>query len=252
MKLLFDAACCSNIGKIRKNNEDNLFFFGTILNSNNNGTESILHKTDVLRNHLCFAVFDGMGGEQYGEIASYHAAIQMADYLKSYTPFLPPDKRINRIMNSLNNAVVFAQKKLGTDHMGTTAVMLYYLSRNMYVCNVGDSRAYLFRDGNCQQISTDHVLKCPNSQSRKAPLTQYLGIDPLELALDPCIEKLTPIRGDTYLICSDGLTDMLSDYEIHHIIQKYEDVQICTQELMSSALERGGRDNITVIICRIK
>ena len=101
------------------------------------------------------------------------------------------------------------------------------------------------------QLSTDHIERRPGRESRKAPLTQYLGYGTEEVLLEPYIAKGEIRRGDMYLLCSDGLTDMVTNFEITDIMLKSADTESCVQELIRSALEHGGRDNITVIFCKI-
>ncbi|MBQ3009705.1 MAG: serine/threonine-protein phosphatase, partial [Oscillospiraceae bacterium] len=138
---------------------------------------------------------------------------------------------------------------------GTTMVALYFASRYVYVCNLGDSRAYRLRGNEFMQISEDHVEKIErydqNGKLRKAPLTQHLGIDPEELMIEPYIAKGEIVRGDYYLLCSDGLTDMLTNLEIYSIIKSYQRIDECVDALIKAALEKGGKDNVTVILVKI-
>jgi protein phosphatase len=155
------------------------------------------------------------------------------------------------MITQLNDAVVQVQREMLTDHIGTTMVSLYFSGRYVYVCNIGDSRAYRLRDGEFLQLSVDHVEKYPGRDVKKAPLTQYLGFGSDEIQLEPYIAKGELKRGDMYLLCSDGLTDMLTNFEISDIMLRSTDADSCVRELVQAALEHGGRDNITVIICRI-
>ena len=86
---------------------------------------------------------------------------------------------------------------------------------------------------------------------KKAPLIQYLGMDPEEILIEPFIAKGDLKKGDQYLLCSDGLTDMLTNFEIADIMLNSPDAATCAENLIRAALEHGGRDNITVIVCRI-
>lgn len=250
MRFNIEAACGCNMGKVRKNNEDNFFFDGKCLEQDNSGLVNIACLEEGLKSGLSFAVFDGMGGENYGEAASFAAARYMQ--LAARRPkdrFVRERKYLQKMTFELNNAVVQAKKEYCTDRMGTTMVMLYFAYRHVYVCNVGDSRAYRLRNGEFLQISEDHVEKIPGE--KKTPLTQHLGIDPEDMLIDPHITKGNLERGDMYLICSDGLTDMLTNFEICDILLSGEDASSCVEALLSSALEHGGRDNITVTVCKI-
>ena len=252
MKFTVQAACGCHTGKIRRNNEDNFFFNGKCLEENNDGLTRPIWIEDTLHNGYCVAVFDGMGGEHFGEVASFTAAQYMQTATKAFSDyFVSESKYLLKLTEQLNNAVVEAKKALFTDRSGSTMVALYFSSGYVYTCNLGDSRAYRLRDGEFLQLSVDHVEKRLASVHKKAPLTQHLGIDPEDMQIEPYIAKDKVVEGDTYLLCSDGLTDMLTNNEISDIIRSYKDPADCVEKLIQSALEQGGRDNITVIICRI-
>lgn len=253
MALCIEAACICNIGKIRKNNEDNFLFDGQSLDAINDGLKSPLTTQKELLREIHFAVFDGMGGENYGELASYAAA----DFLKNYSKtiseyFLPKTRNLTNLCRKMNAAVVRKEKELLTERMGSTVVGLCFTRHYVYSYNLGDSRAYRLRAGILSQLSVDHVEKRDGQKNKKAPLTQHLGIDPERYLLEPYIQMEKLQDGDTFLLCSDGLTDMLSDSEICEIISLNESVDISAQKLLDSALEKGGRDNVTVILCRVE
>lgn len=251
MSYILDAAVLCNTGKVRKNNEDNFFFDNRCLEVENNGLKVPAVMREPLRREICVAVFDGMGGENYGEFASFAAAEcmrQSTRKLKDY--FIPERKFLNGMCMKINDAVVAKQKELCTERMGSTMVAFYFSHNYVYVCNLGDSRAYRLRDGELLQLSADHVEKRSGS-SRKAPLTQHLGIDPENFLIEPYIAKGELLSGDQYLLCSDGLTDMLTNLEIFDILHRSETAEDCVQQLVSAALEKGGKDNVTAIVCRI-
>lgn len=252
MRYIIHAACGCHTGRVRKNNEDNFYFDGKCLELENHGLKHSVAIEQRLKNGLCLAVFDGMGGENFGEHASFAAARQLqkterklADY------FIPERKYLLRLTDLMNNAVVKAQEELLTEHMGSTMVSLFFSGRYVYVCNVGDSRAYRLRDGEFLQLSVDHVEKRPGREHRKAPLTQHLGFGSDEILLEPHISKGDIKKNDMYLLCSDGLTDMLTNFEITDIMLKSSDAESCVQALINAALEHGGRDNITAIVCKL-
>lgn len=252
MGFCIEAVCCCHVGKVRKNNEDNFYFDGKCLEVENNGLKNPVYIDTTVKRGLCYAVFDGMGGENYGEIASFAAARQMQQTERTLGDYLISEKKyLNRLSLQLNEAVLQAKREQCTDRMGTTMVSLYFSGRYVYVCNIGDSRAYRLRDGEFLQISEDHVEHRPGREHRKAPLTQHLGIDPKDMLIEPYIAKGELKKGDTYLLCSDGLTDMLSNLEISCLMHESNRVDECASKLIQVALEKGGRDNITVIICRI-
>ena len=133
--------------------------------------------------------------------------------------------------------------------MGSTVVCFYFTPDVVYAGNLGDSRSYLLRENQFRQVSVDHVEK--REGKRKAPLTQHLGINPDEYIIEPALDQLEPHKGDCYLLCSDGVTDMLTDEEIQHILEQNPDTTACVTELVNQSLEHGGKDNITAIVCRV-
>lgn len=123
------------------------------------------------------------------------------------------------------------------------------VKKAIYACNLGDSRIYRHFQGKLQQISTDHVIS--GKMLGKAPLTQYLGFQEENMALEPSIVEIGYQTGSSYLICSDGVTDMLSDEEIQEILSKTGTAEEKVEELLEMALSRGGRDNVTMILAQI-
>lgn len=252
MGFSIEAACCCHTGKVRKNNEDNFYFDGKCLEVENNGLRNPAYIDASVKRGLCYAVFDGMGGENFGEIASFAAARQMQQTERTLGDYLIPEKKyLIRLSLQLNEAVLQAKREQCTDRMGTTMVALYFSGRYVYVCNIGDSRAYRLRDGEFLQISEDHVESRPGREHKKAPLTQHLGINPEDMLIEPYIAKGELRKGDMYLLCSDGLTDMLSNLEISCLMHDSISIDECASQLIQAALEKGGRDNITVIVCKI-
>lgn len=252
MRLSIEAACGCHTGKLRKNNEDNFFFDGRCLERVHTGLRNIVVMENDIKSGLCLAVFDGMGGENFGEYASFVAAHQLQQTqrtLKDY--FIPEKKYLHQMIQQQNDAVVQVQKEMCTERIGSTAVSLHFLGAYAYVCNVGDSRAYRLRDGEFLQLSRDHVDKRPGGDGKKAPLTQYLGFGNEDMQIEPYIAKGAVQKGDLYLLCSDGLTDMLTNFEISDIMLSGKDAAEITEALIQAALDRGGRDNITVIVCKI-
>lgn len=248
MRLTIDAACVSHAGLLREKNEDNFLFNGKNLRLKRQKNQSM---KCTLQRGMTFAVFDGIGGENFGEQASHAAAKQMSQTVKATTGrFLFPKKHLQSLVTQMNTAVFQKQEKYRVSKMGTTMVSLYFTGWHVYICNVGDSRAYLFRNGKLEQLSVDHVIKRPGSK-KKAPLTRYLGTNPEEVLVEPDITKRRIARGDVYLICSDGLTDMLTGTEITDVMSQSANADANVERLLQEALKHGGRDNITAIVCRL-
>ncbi|MDD6325412.1 MAG: protein phosphatase 2C domain-containing protein [Lachnospiraceae bacterium] len=263
------AACGSDQGKRRKNNEDNLYFKGfrmpegtdgpeDYMPSDNHGSEVIVEKEYALSQDSFFCVFDGMGGGDFGEVASYTAAKTAKEYLSVEQHINPCDitPSLTEMCNAINQSVYQAGMNLGSDQTGSTLVGLYFHAGQVWICNLGDSRGYLLRDGKLLQISLDHTdaafMQENGITGRKPYLTQYLGIDPDEMMIEPYIRSYYLREGDTFLICSDGVTDMVGEQEICRILAHNEDVGDCVDLLIQAALDGGGKDNITAIVVRME
>jgi protein phosphatase len=247
------AACHCHTGRIRKKNEDNFFFGGRCLEQEHNGLAHPIQIAFDLQNSVCMAVFDGMGGENFGEMASFSAAkaMQQAQCVP-VNDSVPEAGYLDALIGKLNEAVLLAQRRMLTERMGTTVAGLYFRGGHVYAFNLGDSRVYRLRSGELLQLSLDHTDKRPAKVGRKPALTQYLGIDPEDFELEPHVAKETLCAGDRYLLCSDGLSDLLTIAEIAAILGNARRMEDCVQDLVHAALARGGRDNITAITCEIE
>ena len=133
--------------------------------------------------------------------------------------------------------------------MGTTMALLSFSEKAIYACNLGDSRIYRHFQGKLQQISTDHVIG--GKMLGKAPLTQYLGFQEENMTLEPSIVEIGYQAGSSYLLCSDGVTDMLSDDEIQSVLNGTGTAEEKVSELLEQALSKGGRDNVTMVLAQI-
>ena len=230
-------------GHVRSNNEDNFYLNGQ-------------YKHDVWQNQAalsgtaageCFlaAVGDGMGGEECGEQASLRAveSLQSCHFEDVYSVAMES-------VAEANGKICDLMRQNDGKRSGSTLAALYIDSGKAISCNLGDSRAYRLRDGEFLQLSVDHLEKREQTR-KKAPLTQHLGISPENFLIEPYIAKGELKRGDQYLLCSDGLTDMLTNLEIDGIMSSTESAEDCVKKLIDAALEKGGKDNVTAIVCRI-
>lgn len=246
------AACSSHVGKRRRNNEDNFFFNGICMPEDHSGTDNTLGLDCTIGRSTYLSVFDGIGGENYGEQASYAAARKTQESMKVTKPFFLSDKKyLENLAAELNQAVLDKAKELVTTRMGTTVAAMYFTSRYGYAMNLGDSKVYLLREGSLRQLSQDDVSSRPIATSRKAPITQYLGMDPTEVMLVPHITRIEPRPGDRYLLCTDGLSDMVREEELVEIFRQNGKMEDIAEKLIEKALENGGRDNVTLIVCEI-
>lgn len=246
MDYRLSAACGSSVGRIRGNNEDSFYFNGYIPDGGDGGTVSL---EDSGIDGTCFCVFDGMGGEEHGEIASFTAASALKTALNG------PDGNIllEDLCSVMNDAVCARSEELGSGIMGTTAAMLCFSLGKAFVCNIGDSRIYLLRDNKLRMLSVDHVEEPPPGRRRGKPgLTQFLGIPKDELLIEPHTAAYGIRKNDVYLICSDGLTDMLTEEEICSCIKNHHSVKKIVDSLIVQANRNGGRDNITALIVKLQ
>lgn len=254
MMLHLHAACGCSMGNVRKNNEDNFYFNGRGLEMKNEGMRGSSVGKYQLDKECCFAVFDGMGGEEYGEVASFFAMSALKEKMNELKDIVvAPREFLEETCEKMNSAVCDESNRLCSGRMGSTATMLFFVPDEVYVCNLGDSRAYRIRDNELMQISKDHVEKLPDEVvgKRKARLTQHLGVSPENMRLEPYIAKGSLHKGDIYLICSDGLTDMLSNVEIVSCLKKFGSVRRCVVRLIAQALKNGGKDNVTAIVIKV-
>lgn len=252
MAYQIEYAYTCHIGKVRANNEDNFWCCGKSLEAENQGTEGVVGGFAALQKRPVLAVFDGMGGESCGEVASYLAA-------DSFDGFYRQNKReignasgqfLEKCCKSMNQAVCTYSEEHRIRSMGATAAILAFGEDGIYSCNLGDSRIYQFAKGQFRQISTDHVFKI--GLFGKAPLTQYVGMPEDGMSLEPSIARIDRNVGERYLICSDGLTDMLSDGEIADVLSRENSVTETVEILLERALKKGGRDNTTIVLCEIQ
>ena len=251
--MIIEAACGCNVGKIRQNNEDNFYFSGRIMPQVNMGLRMVYSQKMNIENMPLFAVFDGMGGEASGEVASFVSAETMvkgAEQMKKY--LLSPRPFFEQLCADMNRAVCEESSKLKFGRMGSTVASILFWGDMAYACNIGDSRIYRLRDNELLQISTDHVETLPPNSKQKAGLMQFLGMPEDEIRLEPSISKGELKKDDKFLICSDGITDMLSNIELCAIMKERQSVKRIAEALIEQALKNGGKDNITAIVCKVR
>lgn len=243
MGYLISYVCVSHIGFLRKTNQDNFLCGKKFLPPEHNGTPSPLQGRVKPGRNALFGIFDGMGGGSKGEVASYLAA-----KAASLTRIgLRPLEALLDFCHRANHAVQDFNDSFAIGNMGTTATVLSFTSSHVRVCHLGDSRAYRLRDGQLTRLTRDQVLS--GCTAGKAPLSQYLGMAPEEGALEPFLAEVPLQPEDIYLLCSDGLTDMLTDDEIRRILSTVP-FPSAAEHLLNTALCRGGRDNITLVLCK--
>ena len=244
-----DFACFSVTGKVRSRNEDNIVFFGKCLPEEHGDMEEVLFESIPPSKNAMAAVFDGLGGEQAGEKASFIAAIKLLCIGETYDI---NEAGSGKIVRMLNAAVCKERKNGGYKQIGTTMSLIVYGNGLIKAVNVGDSPIYLFRNGRLQMLSVSHTVqreRLPNGERKKA-LVQFLGIEEEEFLLDPHICSVEIQRGDMVLVCSDGLTDMLEEREIAGFLSQRDPLKEVVEGLVGAANDKGGVDNITACVMK--
>ena len=212
-----------------------------------------------------YVVADGMGGHDGGEVASRMAVDTICRVARDRTLAKTDDgDSIESILNDAfqmaNNAIKMEADARGND-MGTTLVaMLLHENRRGYVANVGDSRAYVYRDGNLHQISVDHSFvqrlvernRITREEARTHPqsniLLRTVGTE-RDVDIDLFRVELEP--GDRVLLCSDGLWGEVEDADIASTLETYSDPRVAARELVRASHQGGGKDNVTLVLVDI-
>lgn len=240
----------TDVGMRRSTNQDD---YCAILSPNSpSGSDALL------------AVADGMGGHQAGEVASRMVIRGLIDRLSrdrssvTWPGSLGPT--LQRTIGELNTEVHAAAARPETRGMGTTLTAAVLMGNSLTIGHVGDSRAYLLRDGGLKQLTNDHswvaeqvargMISAEDAERhpRRNILTRAIGVDP-RVQVDATSIEVRP--DDILLICSDGLHSLVSDNEIARVLSG-RDPQSASQELIDLANSKGGNDNITVIVTRIE
>ena len=234
----------TDVGKLRKENQDYyLLELGVIT-----GTDLVV-------------VCDGMGGLRGGSVASSLASEVFAEEVKSRIAMGEEPVALLRAAVGAANESLYrrSEEDLDCQGMGTTLVGGIFTEHESILVNVGDSRAYLVRDGNINRLTRDHSLveelvragEITRDQARTHPrrnlITRAIGIEPsVECdVFTPDIES-----GDTLLFCTDGLCSEFSDEELCELIESERDLKKCCELLVDMTLRRGAPDNVTVVMLR--
>ena len=247
--LICEARC--GRGAVRRENQDNLVFCGHWRDT----PDDVRFIASDRAEEGLFAVCDGMGGEQFGAEASLLAAKALAGV--SAEEF---SRQSARLLQAVNRSVCALMEQRQA-RIGTTFAGLWACGGRAGAVNLGDSRIYRLRDGVFERLSRDHTHvqrlldmgAITPQQAATHPgrhqLTQHLGIFPEELVIQP--QDTGPfalLPGDRFLLCSDGLTDMLSEPEIAALLAQTDSLARAADCLYEGAMARGGRDNITVLL----
>ena len=258
-------------GRVRSSNEDQ-FLIAELTKTMRIWQASALDQTAQFgdeRGHL-FLVADGMGGHLGGEEASALAVLAIQEFtLNTLKWFFEANRQeAQRVLSQFHTALREADRRIraqAAEHselsgMGTTVTMAYHLNAQLCVVHVGDSRAYLYRGGELEQVTRDHTLI--------ADLLRSGDIQPADVAKHRFRHVITNVvggtdvgvnveahameveAGDRLLICSDGLTEMVPDAVIADTLRGNPDPEQACRTLLAQANDAGGRDNITLLIVK--
>lgn len=246
----YDVGAATDIGRKRSKNQD-----------------SIIAVPDL----GLFVVADGMGGHRGGETASAMVVQAVPARVKQILKaangqdWSPRDVLIDAVQTANSEIYKKATDEPALQGMGTTTVSMLFKNDSVTLGHVGDSRCYYFSPSGCWQATRDHSLvqermraglitrEQAKTDRMKNVITRSVGFEP---AVDVEVYEMKTKPGDTYLLCSDGLSGMLNDHQIFDIVKKYaiqkNDPQRAVDELIFQANNNGGEDNISVIIVRVK
>jgi serine/threonine protein phosphatase PrpC len=264
----------SDTGKVRSHNEDHF------LVSRISRNQQVL-LTNVPENQLpeqtgdlaySMIVADGMGGMAAGEVASQMAITTgLKLFQKSPKWGFKINKRearelFERVSGYLREIDMVLTQKSENDRkffgMGTTLTAAYSIGVDLFIIHLGDSRAYLYRNGALMRLTKDHTVAqamadagyiAPEEvrfHNKRNVLTNFLGGHHGKVAAD--VRWLRLKDGDRLLLCSDGLSDMVEDDSIAQIMGAHDQPRDAAQSLLDEALNRGGRDNVTIIVARFE
>jgi len=244
-------------GRVRKNNED-AFLVAQLAHAADGTTPSEVTRFDADEHAVVLAVSDGMGGADAGEVASALVVQSLREAMMQAEGRW--DEATKKAVEKANLAVWDASKEPGKRGMGATVTAVCVQGNTAHIAEVGDSRAYLVRNGRIRQVTRDQsfvqflvdsgALKPEDAATypMKNVVLQAMGQNPdVQVALG----RLELRRGDRLLLCSDGLSGMVTANEMRDAIERARGLDDACRDLIALANERGGEDNITVVIAEL-
>jgi PPM family protein phosphatase len=242
----FESAGLSVTGPVREDNQDAIL---------------LPNKTTPNFPGSLYAVADGMGGYSNGGLASNLALQNLLKIVRSSEISLPPAKALQQAVNIANFEVYKASLELDNGKMGTTLTAAYVHGDLLYLLHVGDSRAYLIRDGHAACLTSDHTLVGDLVRSRLIPsenirshaqrsvLTRAVGLD---LFVRPELTQTKLQAGDRIILCSDGVWSVIEDQEFAELSARAGSVDFLAQDLIDQAIGRKTDDNCSVVAIYIR
>ncbi|MBQ8084769.1 MAG: serine/threonine-protein phosphatase [Lachnospiraceae bacterium] len=242
----------SHVGNVRERNEDNACLDGHYRKN----VDLLSWKYECeSSDSILAAVFDGLGGEMNGDVASKIAAEKLA--------FISGDdftQKVYRYIEETNREIALYDIH---NYMGTTFAAFYTKDEQYYFYNVGDSRVYMLRDGVLEQMTQDHnpvrrmqkegilTKEQADRHPQRNALSRFLGLKDQGMVINPecyAVEGISAKQGDRILLCTDGLSELVSDEDMAHILSYGNSNNETVEMLLNAALDAGGKDNITVVL----
>lgn len=246
IEIEISAAC--RIGCVRHDNEDMILVGYQFIRNDEYRTQLELGEDD----RFMMAVADGMGGHLSGEVASSDVLHNLQFFFSDLPVGLDAGSFNEAIVEWLDSINMILDSKGKADEqykgMGTTLVALAYYNGMFYSMNCGDSRLYRIRDEELVQLTTDHSLSSlMGDEKHSSVITNCIGGGCKSSYMD--LVQIEDIRdGDAFLLCSDGLTDMMSDHRLNILLSGGADAN----DLCNAAIARGGFDNVSACLIKVK
>lgn len=246
-KIVLTAA--SRVGNVRSNNEDMILAYDRFIRSDIYETQLAPESID----RFMIAVADGMGGHNAGEVASEMVLQNLKFYVKDLPKGMSSgelEEAMNAWLQSVHQTVnARGRSNRSMAEMGTTLVGLLFYNGHYYWMNCGDSRLYRLRDGELKQLTTDHsLINSDSGKKHSNVITNCIGAGCEDTFVD-MIDFTPDFKvGDTYVLCSDGLNDMVPD----EIIRKMLVEGATANQLCEEAIEAGGFDNVSVCVLHVE
>ena len=246
-KIVLTAA--SRVGNVRSNNEDMILAYDRFIRSD-------IYQTVLAPENLdrfIVAVADGMGGHNAGEVASELVLQNLKFYFNDLPKGLTSgelEEVMNEWLQSIHQTVnARGRANKSMSEMGTTLVGLIYYGKRFFWLNCGDSRLYRLRDGQLEQLTTDHSLINANGEKKHSNvITNCIGAGCDDTFIDMIEFTNNFLPGDTYVLCTDGLNDMVPDEVIREMLVNGATANALCEE----AINAGGFDNVSVCVLRVE
>ena len=244
----FDITAASRVGCIRSNNEDMVLVWDRYIRNDSYRTEIDTASLD----RFVIALADGMGGHNAGEVASQETLSNLHFFINDLPSGMAPGDFYETICEWLNSVNIrIASRGVANPEladMGTTLVGIISYDHKFYWINCGDSRLYRYRDGQLKQLTTDHSLSNMTGTKRHSNIiTNCIGAGCKTSFIDQYEFTDDIHSGDVFVLCSDGLNDMLPDEQIQQVLAEHAEAN----DLCQAAIDAGGYDNVSVCVIKV-